>query len=223
MKLSSLHIKRIENTIWLALSAFGMMNPIGLQYINVEDLFLGPWELQRLLFLEELLLNRPAKATITLSQASTSRSPGFWSSSIGAIAHPCSRNSTHVEMREAPSQSFASSDPAQMTAVYINIYTSRSKAPFTLRQMFLIQLLISIRYLYLSTMRFGVAPRTDTKKGHVLKRDWIGCSKHNNQSRLSSQHNLGGGVGGPIWPFYELQNYEESDYSLHLDLLTISY
>jgi hypothetical protein len=52
------------------------MNPIGLQYINVEDLFLEPWELQRLIFLEELLLNQPAKATITLSQASTSRSPG---------------------------------------------------------------------------------------------------------------------------------------------------
>ena len=146
-----------------------MMNPTGLPYINVEALFLEPWELQRLLFLEELLLNRPAKPTITLSQALTSRSLGSWSSSIGAIAHPCSRNSTHVEMQEAPLQSFASSDPAQMTAVYINMYTSRSKAPFTLRQMILIQQLISIRYHYLSTMWFGVARRTDTQKDMCLK------------------------------------------------------
>ena len=127
------------------------------------------------------------ESTITLSQALTSRSPGSWSSSIGAIAHPCSRNSTHVEMREAPLQSFASSDPAQMTAVYINIYTSRSKAPFTLRQMFLIHLLISIRYLCLGTMWCGFKNRYQ-KKDMCLKE--IGLHVQNILTNLSSLVNI---------------------------------
>jgi hypothetical protein len=37
---------------------------------------------------------------------------------------------------------------------------------------------------------FDVAPRMDAKKKHVVKRDWIVCSKYDNHSKSLSQNNL---------------------------------
>lgn len=46
-----------------------------------------------------------------------------------------------------------------------------------------------IMYLIWSCMCLGVAPRTDTKKRHVFKRDWTMWSKHDNRYMFSCQQN----------------------------------
>ena len=37
-------------------------------------------------------------------------------------------------------------------------------------------------------LTFGVAPRTNTKKDNMFKRDWIASSKYDHHSRLNNQH-----------------------------------
>ena len=50
-------------------------------------------------------------------------------------------------------------------------------------------LVFLIGHLDLSGVQLGVAPITGTKKDIVLKRNWTACSKYDDYSRLSSQHN----------------------------------
>ena len=66
------------------------------------------------------------------------------------------------------------------------------------------------------------------KKRQVFKRDWTMCSRYHNYSRFNSQHNLRGLydylMSTRIFTLnffsirysYELQDYEESGYSLDL-------
>jgi hypothetical protein len=82
-------------------------------------------------------------------------------------------------------------------------------------------------------MGLGVTPRPHTKK-HMFRRDWTTCSKDHKYSKLNRQLNLGGPTQ-PINEHFKLHfdneqdirtssyNYEESDYTLDLELLTVTY
>ena len=73
-----------------------------------------------------------------------------------------------------------------------------------------------------------------TPKTQVFKRNWNACSKYHNHSKLTNQHNWGTYM--TIFDEHEFhhfdneyknhmtsKNYEESDYKLNLDSLTILY
>ena len=80
------------------------------------------------------------------------------------------------------------------------------------REVHLIPLLISIKHLYLSGMRLGVALRRNAKKTRVQKRlDYM--LKYDNCSKPDSQHNW----GEPICPLNKHENLHfDNEQDIHM-------